>query len=150
MSDQWQSRAPSGPPAVPPQFQQNAPWQQQPPQYPQSQPYQQPQQYRAPGQVVPYVQPQPAWQQPQYYAPRVTPKSTGTGLLLGLLFPGVGCMYAGRTAIGIAILAGWLISIPLVFVAGIGFFTGLAAWILSAVLGYTFTRDWNTARGIAS
>jgi len=42
---------------------------------------------------------------------------------------------------GIAIMVMWLISIPLVFVFGIGLRTGLATWIASAVLGYTMTRD---------
>jgi hypothetical protein len=51
---------------------------------------------------------------------------------------------------GIAIMAAWLISIPLVFAFGIGFFTGLATWIASAVLGYTMTREWNAAHGILS
>jgi TM2 domain-containing membrane protein YozV len=113
------------------------------------------------GQLQPYpmrqrVQ-QPSWQpNPQEYwarppyAPAVAPKSTGTGLLLGLLIPGVGCMYAGRTGIGVLILALWLLSIPLVFVLFIGVLTGLACWITSAVLGYTMTRDWNAARGIVS
>jgi TM2 domain-containing membrane protein YozV len=112
------------------------------------------------GQVQPYAAPPPSYQgylpyaQPQYAAPRhappVAPKSTGTGLVLGLLLPGVGCMYAGRPGIGIAITFTWLISIPLVFVFGIGFLTGLAAWIVSAVLGYTMTREWNAAHGIVS
>jgi hypothetical protein len=86
-------------------------------QYPQQQPWQpapyQPDPYRqrfqglAPGyaQVQPYAPPPPPYQgyppyaQPQYAAPRhaqlVAPKATGTGLVLGLLLPGVGCMYAG-------------------------------------------------------
>lgn len=89
---------------------------------------------------------QAAYWQPQ---PAVAPKSTGTGLLLGLLIPGAGCMYAGRVGVGIAILAAWLISIPLAFFL-IGFFTGLVAWMVSAALGYTMTRDWNTAHGIVS
>ena len=51
---------------------------------------------------------------------------------------------------GIAIMVTWLISIPLVFVFGIGFLTGFATWIASAVLGYTMTREWNAAHGIVS
>lgn len=109
------------------------------------------------GQVQPYpVRQQPSWQpnpqayRPPPYAPTIAPKSTGTGLLLGLLIPGVGCMYAERVGIGVLILVLWLLSIPLVFVVGIGVITGLACWITSAVLGYTMTRDWNAARGIVS
>jgi TM2 domain-containing membrane protein YozV len=121
------------------------------------------------GQVQPYAPPLPPYRgyappppyqgyapyaQPQYaapqYAPAIAPKSTGTGLVLGLLLPGVGCMYAGRPGMGIAIMVTWLISITLVFVFGIGFLTGFATWIASAVLGYTMTREWNAAHGIVS
>ena len=153
------------------------PYPQQPYPYPQ-QPY--PQQpappYGGQGQVQPYAYPplfqgypqydqpqygQPQYSQPQYsqphqygqppqYAPAVAPKSTGVGLVLGLLLPGVGCMYAGRAGIGVLLLALWLISIPLVFVLGIGFVTGIIVWIASAVLGYTMTREWNAAHGIVS
>ena len=106
------------------------------------------------GQVQPYAPP-PLYQgYPPHAAPRhappVAPKSTGTGLVLGLLLPGVGCMYAGRVGIGILIMGIWLLSIPLVFVFGVGFLTGFATWIASAVLGYTMTRAWNAAHGIVS
>ena len=102
------------------------------------------------------------WQPPQAYAPQpyypqqyglpqtVRPRSPGTGLVLGLVLPGAGCMYAGRPGIGILILALWLISIPLVFVMFIGVLTGFACWVISAVLGWTMTRDWNAARGVMS
>ena len=82
-----------------------------------------PQQY-AP---VPYQQPQ---YYPQQYA-QVAPKSAGLAIFLGLLLPGLGCMYAGKTGLGVALLAAWLVSIPLLFVFGIGFFTALGAWIAS-------------------
>jgi len=59
-------------------------------------------------------------------------------------------MYACRADIGVLLLVLWLISIPLVLVLGIGFITGLIAWIASAVLGYTMTREWNAAHGIVS
>jgi TM2 domain-containing membrane protein YozV len=88
--------------------------------------------------------------QPPQYAPAVAPKSTGVGLVLGLLLPGVGCMYAGRPGIGVLLLVAWLISIPLILVLGIGFITGVIVWIASAVLGYTMTREWNAAHGIVS
>lgn len=106
------------------------------------------------GQVQPYAPPQPYQGYPQYgqpqYAPPIAPKSTAAGLILGLLWPGVGCMYAGRVGIGILLMGIWLISIPLVFVLGLGFITGFATWIASAILGYTMTRDWNAAHGIVS
>lgn len=142
------SGQPSPQPPYPPHGQ---PWQQPPPQYPPSgygqvQPYAQPFQ-QPPGYGQPYP-PQQYWLQPQY-APPVAPKSTAAGLILGLFLPGVGCMYAGRVGIGILILGIWLISIPLAFFI-IGFITGFCAWIVSAVLGYTMTREWNASHGIAS
>jgi len=135
-------------------------------QYPQQQPPWQPQPYspdphqrhfQGPppgyGQVQPYAPLPPYQGQPQYAAPRHAPpvaaKSTAAGLILGLLVPGVGCMYAGRTGIGVLLLAIWLISFPLAFFV-IGFVTGFCAWVISAVLGYTMTRAWNTAHGIVS
>jgi TM2 domain-containing membrane protein YozV len=106
------------------------------------------------GQVQPYAPPQPYQGYPQYgqpqYAPPIAPKSTAAGLILGLLWPGVGCMYAGRVGIGILLMGIWLISIPLVFVVGLGFITGFCTWIASAILGYTMTRAWNAAHGIVS
>ena len=95
-------------------------------QYPQQQPPWQPQPYspdphqrhfQGPppgyGQVQPYAplppyQGQPQYAQPQYAAPRHAPpvaaKSTAAGLILGL--------HAGRTGIGVLLLAIWLISFP--------------------------------------
>ena len=64
--------------------------------------------------------------------------------------PGVGCMYAGRVGIGILLMGLWLLSIPLIFVFGIGFITGLGTWIASAALGYGLTREWNAKHGIVS
>ena len=108
------------------------------------------------GQVQAYAlaqPPRPGWSpyaQPQYALPPVAPKSTAAGLILGLLWPGVGCMYAGRVGIGILLMGIWLISIPLVFVLGLGFITGFCVWVASAILGYTMTREWNSAHGIVS
>lgn len=110
--------------------------------------------------VQPHIPPQ--WQQGQlvrpsasypqpYGAPAVVrPRSPGTGLVLGLLLPGAGCMYAGRAGIGILILVLWLLSIPLTLVYFIGVLTGFALWVTSAVLGWTMTREWNAVRGIIS
>ena len=124
--------------AAPPPYQGNAPPQSQ------YQGYAPP----APSYPQPY-QGYPQYGQPQY-APPIAPKSTAAGLILGLLWPGVGCMYAGRVGIGILLMGIWLISIPLVFVLGLGFITGFCVWVASAVLGYTMTRDWNAKHGIVS
>lgn len=108
------------------------------------------------GQVQAYALPQPPrpgwppYAQSQYAVPPVAPKSTTAGLILGLLWPGVGCMYAGHVGIGILLMGIWLISIPLVFVLGLGFITGFCVWVASAILGYTMTREWNSAHGIVS
>jgi TM2 domain-containing membrane protein YozV len=104
--------------------------------------------YAPPAPPYPAYPGYPPYGQPQY-APQVAPKSTAAGLILGLLWPGVGCMYAGRIGIGILIMAIWLISIPLMFV-GIGFVTGFCAWVASAALGYGLTREWNAKHGIVS
>lgn len=131
---------------------QGQPWQQPPAQYP-PQGYGQVQRYApAPPAYQAYAPPYPGHPQygPPQYAPPVAPKSTAAGLILGLLWPGVGCMYAGRVGIGVLLMAMWLVSIPLIFAFGIGFLTGFVTWIVSAVLGYTMTREWNTAHGIVS
>lgn len=99
------------------------------------------------GQLQPYQQPYP---QPYGTPAGIRPRSPGTGLVLGLLLPGAGCMYAGRAGIGILILALWLLSIPLTLVYFIGVLTGFALWVTSAVLGWTMTREWNAVRGIIS
>lgn len=103
---------------------QQQPQQSYPPQY--GQPYP-PQQY-AP---VPYQQPQ---YYPQQYA-QVAPESTGLAIFLSLILPGLGCMYAGKAALGAGII-GWLLA-P-------------ACWIASGVLGYTTAQAWNRERGIIS
>jgi hypothetical protein len=139
-------------PSRPPQ-QQGAPWPVQ--QYDPRQ-HQQRVQGPPPGyaQVQPYAPPAPYQGYPPYalprHAPAVAPKSTAAGLILGLIWPGVGCMYAGRVGIGILLMAIWLVSIPLIFAFGIGFLTGFVTWIVSAILGYTMTREWNAAHGIVS
>jgi TM2 domain-containing membrane protein YozV len=104
--------------------------------------------YAPPAPPYPAYPGYPPYGQPQY-APQVAPKSTAAGLILGLLWPGVGCMYAGRIGIGILIMAIWLISIPLMFV-GIGFVTGFCTWVASAALGYGLAREWNAKHGIVS
>lgn len=148
----------------PPQYQQPQSWtpgQQGGPWQPQYDPRQHQQRMQGPptgyGQVQPYAPPlaprqgYPQYAPPQYPLPPVAPKSTAAGLILGLLPPcGIGCMYAGRAGIGVLLIGFWLLSIPLVFVFGIGFLTGFATWIASAVLGYTMTREWNAAHGIVS
>ena len=117
---------------------QQQPQQSYPPQY--GQPYP-PQQY-AP---VPYQQPQ---YYPQQYA-QVAPKSTGLAIFLSLILPGLGCMYAGKAALGAGILAAWLVSLVLVLFV-IGWLLAPACWIASGVLGYTTAQAWNRERGIIS
>jgi TM2 domain-containing membrane protein YozV len=112
-----------------------------------------------PGQVQPYQQASPAPQQyGQPYPPQrpygqppvqVAPKSTGLAVLLGLLIPGVGCMYAGKAWLGVAILAAWLVSLVLMLFI-IGWLLVPACWIASGVLGYTTAQAWNREHGIIS
>jgi TM2 domain-containing membrane protein YozV len=115
-------------------------WRQYPPPPPQQQyppaPYQQP---------YPPQYPPPGWRPPM----QVAPKSTGLAVLLGLLIPGLGCMYAGRAWLGVAILAAWMVSLVLLLVI-VGWVLVPACWIASGVLGYTSAQTWNREHGIIS
>jgi TM2 domain-containing membrane protein YozV len=134
---QWQPDGrPARPPVTPPQFHGRAnvhPHGQ--PQYPQNFPQQ--------SQFLQY--PPPGWRPPA----QVAPKSTGLAILLGLLIPGLGCMYAGRAWLGVALLAAWIVSLVLVLLI-IGWVLVPACWIASGVLGYTSAQAWNRERGIIS
>lgn len=111
---------------------------QQPPQYGPGQHQQRMDRDRQNGQVQPW----------QPMAP-VAPKSTAAALILGLLIPGVGCMYAGRAGLGIGILLGWIVSAVLVLFI-IGWVLCPAMWITSGILGYTSAKRWNAEHGIIS
>jgi TM2 domain-containing membrane protein YozV len=121
----------------------------QPQRYDQGQqwPPQQQQQYPAAPyqQSYPQQYPPPGWRPPA----QVAPKSTGLAILLGLLIPGLGCMYAGRAWLGVALLAAWIVSLALVLLI-IGWILVPACWIASGVLGYTSAQAWNRERGIVS
>jgi TM2 domain-containing membrane protein YozV len=126
-------------------------WGQQP-DYPPS--FQQQQQQRAqvqPYAPAPYQQPYPQQYPPPGWQPpmQVAPKSTGLAVLLGLLIPGLGCMYAGRAWLGIAILAAWMVSLVLLLVI-VGWVLVPACWVASGVLGYTSAQKWNREHGIIS
>jgi TM2 domain-containing membrane protein YozV len=133
------------------------PTQQQPQQWGQQPDYPpslQPQQQRAqvqPYAPAPYQQPYPQQYPPPGWQPpmQVAPKSTGLAVLLGLLIPGLGCMYAGRAWLGIVILAAWVVSLILIL-AVIGFVLVPICWIVSGVLGYTSAQTWNREHGIIS
>jgi TM2 domain-containing membrane protein YozV len=105
------------------------------------------QQYQPAPYQPPYPQqyPPPGWQPPM----QVAPKSVGLAVLLGLLIPGVGCMYAGKAGLGVAILVAWIVSLILTLVV-IGFILAPICWIVSGVLGYTSAQAWNREHGIIS
>lgn len=96
------------------------------------------------GQVQPWQPQQPYWPHPV-----VAPKSTGLAIFLGLLLPGLGCMYAGKAGLGIGILFAWIVSLVLIFLT-IGIILVPLCWIASGVLGYTSAQKWNADHGIIS
>jgi hypothetical protein len=86
------------------------------PQPPQQQPPYQPPAYgQGPFGQPPYGQ--PPYGQPSYGQP---PKDPTVGLLLELIgfvgFLGIGWIWAGETATGVALLVGWLIFLPIYYV----------------------------------
>ena len=116
--------------------------------YGQQQPqYQQPQ-YPAQQDPQPYPQqwPQPYGQPP---AMAIVPKSPGVALLLSLLIPGVGSIYAGNVALGVIILVASLIADVLCLVV-IGFVLAPAVWIWGMIAAYLDAQRWNRERGIIS
>lgn len=85
---------------------------------------------------------------PQPFTP-VVAKNPAVSLIVSFFLPGVGSMINGDVAKGIAILALWLISIPLLFVF-IGFVTLTVAFIWGLVDAYQGARRWNARHGIIS
>lgn len=83
-------------------------------------------------------------------APIVQPKSPGIALLLSLLIPGVGSMYAGRVSGGLGTLVVYLIGWVLTPLHGLGFPISFCAWVWGMFAGYRDARRWNAAHGIIS
>ena len=83
----------------------------------------------------------------------VHPRSPlGAMFLSLLLLPGIGTMYAGKPAQGIAFLAAWILGLILVFTSGIpaALLAMLVIAIWAPVHAFRSARAWNTARGIES
>ena len=135
---QYQQRRPAGPPATPPQWQQDMPQRH----------YQPPQPPRPPH---PQYLPQPY--APQYPSPQqyqqVAPRSPGLALLISLFVPGIGACYGGMPGWGIAIFVLWALSWPALFLV-IGFLTLPLAWVLGLIVSYQSARRWNHRHGIIS
>lgn len=89
--------------------------------------------------------PPPAVRQPAY----VVPRSAGLALGLGLFFPGIGNMYAGRPGKGILILACTIVAWASLLVL-VGLLLVPACHIWGAWTASNDARRWNAARGIAS
>lgn len=123
-----------------------------------TQPYEPDPRYRQPMNLPqpydPQQSPPPPGQQPYYpqrpyYPQQVAPKSAGIALLLSLIVPGLGTMYAGEVTWGIVIFGMWVLSwIALFFV--VGFITLPIVWIVSLIAAYSAAQKWNRAHGIIS
>ena len=93
----------------------------------------------------PHVQPHmPAY---PYPIQAIRPKSAGVALLLGLFFPGIGNIYAGRPAKGVLILACTFVSF-LSIAIGIGFLLVPACSVWGAWTANNDANRWNRSRGL--
>lgn len=79
----------------------------------------------------------------------VVAKNPAVSLLVSFFLPGVGSMINGNVGTGIAILALWLISFPLMFVL-VGFVTVIVAFVWGLIDAYQSARRWNARHGIIS
>ena len=79
----------------------------------------------------------------------VAPKNPAVSLIVSFFIPGVGSMINGDVAIGVAILATWIVGV-LTTVFFVGVFLILGAWIWGMVDGYQGAVRWNRAHGILS
>ncbi|MCU4182745.1 DUF2510 domain-containing protein [Acidiferrimicrobium sp. IK] len=105
---------------------------------------------RAPGPFLPGVPPQyPGNGYPGLPPVGVAAKNPALSMLVSFFLPGVGSMINGDVGTGIAILAIWLISFPLMFVF-VGFFTGVVAFVWGLVDAFQGARRWNARHGIVS
>jgi TM2 domain-containing membrane protein YozV len=104
----------------------------------------------------PYQQPPPAYQQPTYQQPPYQPapppssylmKSAGIAVLLSIIIPGAGQMYAGRIGRGLVFL---FLGIPLAVILAVLFFwlifplfLPLAFWIYNVYDAYQLCNEYN-------
>lgn len=93
-----------------------------------------------PTQYYPPVPPQP-------YA--VAAKNPGVALVLSFFIPGLGSLYAGDIAWGIALILvnafAWVLTLAIV-----GWILVPVIWVVGMIMGYTGARDWNLRHGIVS
>lgn len=85
--------------------------------------------------------------QPTQYV--VTPKNPAVSLLISFFIPGVGSMMNGDVGIGIAILAGAVVSLVLTCIL-IGFLTLPLFWIWGLIDAYQGAQRWNLKHGVIS
>ena len=79
----------------------------------------------------------------------VAAKSPAVSVLVSLFIPGVGSIINGNVGTGIAILALWLISFPLMFFV-VGFVTVSVAFVWGLIDAYQSAQRWNARHGIIS
>ena len=82
-------------------------------------------------------------------ATQVAPKNPALALLASFFIPGLGSMLNGEGGKGAGILIGYLVCIPLSFVA-VGIPGMLAFWVWGMVDGYQGAQRWNARYGILS
>ncbi len=105
---------------------------------------------RVPGAPIPGGPPQyPGYAYPTMPPVAVAAKNPAVSMLVSFFLPGVGSMINGDVGTGIAILALWLVSFPLMFVF-VGFLTVIVAFVWGLLDAYQGARRWNARHGIIS
>lgn len=83
------------------------------------------------------------------YPPVPVPKSAGTALVLGLFFPGIGNMYAGRPGKGVLVLCCTVVAwLSVVFI--VGFLLVPACHLWGAWTANNDANRWNRAHGLVA
>jgi TM2 domain-containing membrane protein YozV len=81
--------------------------------------------------------------------PHVLPKSPGAALVLSVLWPGLGSIYADHVTTGVLLIIANIVSLILCLVL-IGFVTTPILYIVALALAYTQAQEWNRQHGIIS
>lgn len=111
------------------------------------------QQWTAVTRPLPQPEPQPQPPQPLMRA-AIAPKNPGIAVVLSMLIPGLGHLYAYKTAVGVTIMflnfVIWLLTIGMLVVSGqgVGFFLLALIWIGAAKYAYRAAVDFNQRNGI--
>lgn len=80
----------------------------------------------------------------------VVPRQSVLYVLASFFVPGLGSMLNGQTAKGVWFFVAAIISIPLIFLFGLGIITSLIVRVWACVAAHTDTQAWNRAHGFIS